>query len=519
MKRRALAVTAALLAVLLAPPRGVADDLPTEGKLTISGYDADAMRSDDHRSLAVSESYFYNNSGSEPFSGNITIWVSRGAHIATGLCGSVTNRVVRLEATKIACYDLETVAEGVFKIRPFEAGQFLSYYGERHALLLNVTSLNASASGQLRFNATIGPAGASAGDVAVGNVTVQAANTELGAKASLTWGPPRNLSFAQTMTIENLGGQPEDVDLGVQGVPVGWTAAVRKAGLPVSRVSLPAGENLTLTLNVSAPSHILHVFLEYTVPGVDLPSGNHVVTLEKVFPYNTTYALLFLYALQNDVVTAAGGLETHSERVWNASSERFRYTVIGYDLPASSRPTVTVTWVPPPFVVPSWAIAALAVLGAALVAYAAWQRRPRKKEATEEEEGKPPSRPTAGPPMSAAELRERRDTLRKTLERLAVDRQEGRLPQDLHANMEAEAQAKLTEVERRLDLLTTAEARKRQMLRALRRLQQDVTEGKVDKEVYASLKEKYEQEAMKAMRQIDAAKGVAPGPEGADDSE
>ena len=57
------------------------------------------------------------------------------------------------------------------------------------------------------------------------------------------------------------------------------------------------------------------------------------------------------------------------------------------------------------------------------------------------------------------------------------------------------------------------------MLRALRRLQQDVTEGKVDKEVYASLKEKYEQEAMKAMRQIDAAKGVAPGPEGADDSE
>src|SRR3989304_5913999 len=135
MKRRALAVTAAFLVVLLlAPPRGLADDLPTEGKLTISGYDADAMRSDDPRSLAAAESYFYNNSGSQPFSGNITIWVSRGAHIATGLCGSVTNRVVRLESTKIACYDLETVAEGVFKIRPFEAGEFGSHSRQGPAL-------------------------------------------------------------------------------------------------------------------------------------------------------------------------------------------------------------------------------------------------------------------------------------------------------------------------------------------------------------------------------------------------
>ncbi|MEK6851317.1 MAG: hypothetical protein AABY30_02130, partial [Candidatus Thermoplasmatota archaeon] len=265
MRYVAVIVSAAVLtALLFVSPGSVAQDPPpTEGNLTISGYDADAMRSDDHRSLAVSETYFYNNSGSERFAGNITLWIQRNAYVSTTFCGSVRNRVVRVESsTRLTCFDLTAVDDEVFTVRPFDGGQYLSHFGENHTLALNVTTTNTTASGEMRFNATIGPVRASPGVTTVGNLTLRASSVQFGAMATITWGPLRNLTLLQAVTIENGGDQDEVVDLALQDAPPGWTAAVQRGGQAVSRVSLAAGANLTVQLNVSAPSHIVHVFLE-----------------------------------------------------------------------------------------------------------------------------------------------------------------------------------------------------------------------------------------------------------------
>ena len=517
MRALALAVAAAVLASVLAmPPNTSAQDPPaTEGDLRISGYDADAVRSDDHRSLAVSETYFFNNSGRERFSGNITLWMQPSAFVSTTFCGGVRNQVVRVEvSTQITCFDLTAVDAEVFTVRPFDAGQYLSYFGENHTLSLNVTTTNTTANGQMRFNATIGPVQTTPGTATVGNLTLQASSVQFGAMATITWGPLRNLTLLQDVRIENTGGQDEVVDLALEDLPAGWTGAVRRSGQPVTRVSLAAGANLTVQLNVSAPSHLLHVFLEYTIQGAETSSGAYALTLQRLFPYNASYALIFLYTLKEDVVTATGGLETHQDPRWNETFGRYRYTVIGYNLVAGSVPTITITWVPPPFVMPLWAIAALAAIGAALVTYPLWQRRIRRKGTAEEasEAEAPPEAPAARP-MNAQELRARRDVLRKTIERLKGEEEAGVLPEDLQSRLKLDAETELADIERRLGMLTTAEARKKQILKALRELDRDFKEGKVDKDVYASLKEKYEAEAVKVMRQVDEAKGKASGEE------
>jgi len=520
MRALALAVTAAVLASVFGmPPHAGAQEPPaTEGNLRISGYDADAVRSDDHRSLAVSETYFFNNSGRERFSGNITLWMQPNAFVSTTLCGGVRNQVARVEvSTQITCFNLTAVDAEVFTVRPFDAGQYLSYFGENHTLSLNVTTTNTTASGEMRFNATIGPVRTTPGTATVGNLTLQASSVQFGKMATITWGPLRNLSLLQDVRIENTGGQDEVVDLALEELPPGWIGAVRRSGQPVTRVSLAAGANLTVQLNVSAPSHLIHIFLEYTIQGAETSSGAYALTLQRLFPYNASYALIFLYTLKEDVVTTTGGLEPHQAPRWNETFGRYRYTVIGYNLVAGSVPTITITWVPPPFVMPLWAIAALAAIGVALVTYPLWQRRVRRKGKAEEAEA--PAEAPAARPMNAQELRARRDVLRKTIERLKGEAEAGVLPEDLQSRLRTEAEAELADVERRLGSLTTAEARKKQILKALRELNRDFKEGKVDKDVYASLKEKYEAEAVKAMRQVDEAKGKVSGEEADDEPE
>jgi len=524
MRALAVLVTIAVLAsVLVAPPPVVAQEPPaTEGDLRISGFDSDAVRSGDHLSLDVSETYFFNNSGSERFSGNITLWLQRNAYVATGFCGSVRNQILRVESsTRRSCFNITAVSDEVFTVRPFDAGQYLSYFGETHTLTLNVTTTNTTANGQMAFNATIGPMRTTPGTATVGNLTLEASSVEFGAMAVITWGPLRNLTMLQTVRIENTGGQDELVDLGLLGAPPGWTAAVQRAGQAVSRVSLAAGANLTVLLNVSAPSHLIHLFLEYTIQGAD-GSGGYVVAWRKLFPYNASYALIFLYALREDVVVVESPLETHSERVWNQTFARYRHTVIGYDIPAGAEPTVRITWVPPPFVMPLWAIVALAVIGVALVTYPFWRRRIRRKGKAEEGEAaeEAAAQAPAAKPMNAQELRARRDVLRKTIERLNGEEEAGVLPADLQSRLKRDAETELADVEGRLGMLTTAEARKKQILRALRELNRDFKEGKVDKDVYASLKETYEGEAVKAMQQADEAKGkVSSDGEGDDEPE
>jgi len=510
MTRRAIALTAAVVAVIALLPfeHAAADPPPTEGALAIAGYDADAFRSDDHMSLSVSENLFFNNTGSEGFAGNITLWVQPDAYISTRLCGSVRNQVAVVESPlTVRCMDLADGGAGVYRLRPFEAGASLSYYGETHSFFLNATARNASANGVMRLNATIGSSGVVPGLAMIGNLTLRAGDTHLSASASLTWGPPRNLTLSQAVELENTGTQDETVDLVVQGLPDGWTGRIQSDGQDIGAILLAGGSTATVLLNLSAPSHLVHVFLEYTIPATELPSGQFAATVLKVFPYNTTYVLLFLYALENDVVGVDGGFELHGTKAWDPSADRYRYAVIGFDLPAGSAPTVTVTWVPPPFEIPPWTIAALAVLGAGLVAYPVWQRRRKRRDASEEAEASEPEERVVRP-MTREELRSRRDTLRKTLERLRLDREESGLPEDLHSDLEREARAELVEVDRRLETLTSAASRKKQIVVALRRLERDRKDGKVDKEVYASLKERYEREAVKAMKQIDEATGI-----------
>lgn len=517
MRALALAITAIVLAsLLMTPPRAAAQGAPeTEGRIRISGYDADMVRSDDHRSLAVSETYFFNNSGTERFSGNLTLWMQPNAVVATNLCGGVRNQVVRVEvSTQIKCFSLTPVDSEVFTVRPFDAGQYLSYFGENHTLALNVTTTNTSANGRMLFNATIGPVTPTPGTATVGNVSLQASSVKFGRMAFITWGPLRNLTLLQDVRIENTGGENEVIELALEGLPTGWAGGVRRSGQPVTQVSLAAGANTTVQLNVSAPSHLLHIFLEYTIQGAETSSGTYALTLQRLFPYNVSYALIFLYTLREDVVATTGGFDTHQDPRWNETFQRNRYTVIGNNLVAGSVPTITITWVPPPFVVPMWAVAGLAAIGVALVTYPLWYPRVRRRKREAEEEAEAPEEAPAVKPMSAQELRARRDVLRKTLERLKGEEEAGILPEDMQSRLRAETEAELADVERRLGMLTTAEARKKQILKALRELNRDFKEGKVDEDVYASLKEKYEAEAVRLMRQADEAKG-----KGSDDAE
>jgi len=515
MRAFPLLVSLALLSAIFITQSGrsSADLPPTEGGLTIDGYYGDLVRSEDHLSLLVTETYFYINSGNGTFAGNMTMWMQQGASVSVQWCNYRPNEVVRfVSLTEWICFPLEAVSSGVFKFRPFSGGDSLSFFGENHTIILNATSRNTTASNQLDFNVTLGSlTKASASQMALGNITMNATAVQLGAAAMPTFGLPRNLTIQQAVNISNTGGMNETVDLHMLGVPPGWAASVHQGGSPVNSVTLLAGRYTNLVLNLTAPSYMMHIYVEYTLSSTG-SSGDAPVIFEKLFPYNTTLVSIWLTTLKNDNVTLSGGFQLHTARTWNETAQRYRYIIVGGGIKAGDVSTIAINWVPPPFVIPLWVLVALAVLLGLLVGYPLW-RRTRLKAAKEDEETEAPTKtgPSGESPPSPTELRERKETLTKTLDRLELDEKDGHIPNDLAASMKEEVRAELADVEEQLGSLRTIETRKKAILKALRKLERDHKDGTVDNSVYTSLKARYEAEALKILKQIDELKGAESG--------
>ncbi len=487
-----------------------ADPPQTEGNLTIIGYYGDVFHEDDHKTLTVTESIFYNNSGTERFSGNVTLMLQDGATTTTRLCGSQENRIARVEMNqRISCFAMQPTNVTTYTFKPFNTGEFLSFYGEQSTIGLNMSSSNGTA--QVDFNATLGVSSRPSQEiVTLGNITINITQTELGAQAFLMWGPPRNLTISQTVNISNSGNVSEVVDLGLQNTPPGWATKTLSDGANVSSISVPPKSFVNIVLEITAPSYILHMYVEYVITGEGSESSDSIVTLEKVFPYNTSFAEIYLYAFERNEVTTTQDFQIHGNTRWNSTTRTYIYTIIGIDIRAGDASTVTVKWTPPPFTIPLWAIVLLAVIASILIAfpiYRKWRGEKEEEEVAVETEISDVKKP----PINLAELRGKRDTLKKSLERLEAEEKEGTVPKDIVIEMKQEIQTELTEVESQLGSLSSATARKKAILKALRKLERDYKEGKVDKAVYASLKARYEREAVNVLKKIDELKTIEGG--------
>ena len=498
----------AAIALMLQTGNAAADVSPTEGSLTIYGFYGDAVRPEDHKGVDVSESIFFNNSGSQTFAGNISLWVQQDAYIASPLCGSQRNQVARIEAgPKLTCHPLQIIDSENYKFKPFSAAEFLSYYGERHTVALNASSPNGSA--QFDLNVTLGaPTVPSTRQVYVGEVSVNTTSDRLGAQAQLTWAPPRNLTVRQSLNLSNHGGTASTVAISILNLPAGWTATLWRGTTRTNSVQVPAGQYVDVVLNVTAPSYLLQAYVEYSLPGTDNPSGESSVTITKTFPYNVTYVEFWVYAQTRDDVSVTGDLEVANESVWNSTAQRFIYPAYGFNIIAGDVTTIFVVWKPPPFEMPLWAMIVIVLLVVMLIAFPLLRKRRLRKAVEEagEERAADETELPKQPPMTIAQLREKSDILRKSLERLTQDEKEGVTPKDILAKMRQEVETELAGIEQQLGVLSTATARKKAILKALRNLERDHKEGKVDSALYASMKARYEKEAVAILRQIEEMK-------------
>lgn len=508
----------AAVALLLQPGRAVADAPPTEGHLTIVLYSADVTHLGDHKTLSVREFYFYNNTGTERFSGNITMWLQDGASITTPQCGAQGNNVLREESgVTQTCISMNPIDTETFKFNPFNGSEFLSYFGEKQIVFLNASTQNATA--KLGFNVTVG-AGMrfAARQSTLGNVTMSSPSVELGIMAPPTDRfPPHNLTLSQLVNLTNSGGDREGVSLRPEGVPLGWSASmVLRSGTPVTSVQVPPGGYTNVFLNITVPSYILEIYMEYVLTGSDLSSGEASVTLRKLFPYNTSHVEIVTYTFDRDEMSLDGDFAVwnpgapHSFPQWDEATQRYWSLVVGPDnrkIAAGTISSISLKWTPPPFVIPLWVIAAIVLFLFGLIAFPIYRRKSKEsREESAEETTKPEEE--RKPAVSLPELRERREVLKKSLERLDSDEKEGVTPKDILASMKQELQTELVDVERQIGILSTATAKKKAILKALRNLERDHKDGKVDDEVYSSLKARYEKEAVSILKQIDEARGA-----------
>jgi hypothetical protein len=501
MKRILWAV--ALLLIVAGVP-GVAKGQDTEGDLTVDLHWLDAIQAADHATMSVSEHYFFNNSGSEPFAGNFYFELPAGAEVSSR---GISDMVCQLrEFSALHCFYLETVSTDVVRGSPFN-DSVLSYYGQKEPLTLRANSTLGDES-RLHLNATVGynPVGTIVTLPASPGLHLTMNDTELGGPSPSINGIPTTLTYTGGFTVHNNRSENATVELSAAFTSGEWMVRILDSGVPVTD-SFPLDANATrsFTVEVEAPNHLAQILVEYVVR---MPStSDREWQLSIDYLYHVLNAEYFIFVLDGDnttgSATGAGSFGLiHENPTWQEEMDRWWFFFIGRDIAAGGSVDIQVVSEVDDLTL-TFLVAGLVIVGAAvLVALALLLRRRRIREEDEAAETLEEQVPAPAAPAAAASA----DTARyeKALARLEKDHTAGRIPNETYERMKGDYEKKIDAAKTvESPEVTELRSKKAQVLEAIKELRAEHDAGSIDMETFQELEAGYRQEAVAIMKRLD----------------
>lgn len=500
----------AIALVLLAAVPGSGPARAVEGDLSVDVHWFDAVQSADHATVRVTETYFFNNSGSAEFSGNLSFRIPAGAQVASKACGDDADTIARLAgAAGTHCFPLEDLGGGTRQGSPFN-GTPMSFYGQRDVLTVRANSSLGDAA-VLAFNVTVGagPAGGAVLPPPTPGLHLGANRTEIGGLTPSVGGVPTNLTYEGNLTVRNNRTVAAAVNLTVD-LGGSWTATILEGNAtPSFPIRLAANETRELVVRVTAPNYLLKVQVDYTLRMASAGDRRWSLPVEYLYPVGNAQYFLFLVRTDN----ATGGASqagsfvlAHEGPTWQDAMDRWWFFFIAQDLPAGARVDFEVfTMGGADFTLLAAALLAV-VAAAALLTYVVRRRRKAGEvEATGAEptgdvgvttKAAKPATPPAG--TEAARSRE-------ALARVERDHELGRLPDDTYERLRAKYEESAAGTPASGEL-AELEERKERILRAIRTLHAERDAGSLDADVARELDARYREEAVSILKRMDGLK-------------
>jgi len=355
-----------------------------------------------------------------------------------------------LEAGSMLCFGVQRYTDNIVYGEPFESHSFLSYFNQTAQISIVGNSQNFSYSDTLDLDVTLGQPTISGEfpNVTGEGIHITSNATQLGVQAVVDiGGMPERLGLIQFLNVTNLGTDNDTIEIDLQGLPEDWSGVFIYGGAIVKNISVPVNESREVLLHVQMPSYMLEVQLNYFIPmkGADEPKAEYLFEKEMLYPNDLVEVFVFL--LRDDDLVLEENLFQLTDPVWHPTYELMWHRAGVLNLGPSERIGLTVSWENPT----DYSLIALGVFAAVLASLIVFLviRRKRavvpKKELGEEHEAEIPAKPVP------TDLEGKKKQILLAIKRLNEDFEAGNVPEDVYNDLVAQYKKSAIEVMKEID--------------------------------------------------------------------
>jgi hypothetical protein len=495
-----------------------------DGPIMVDEHWIDIFQQADKNTLGIDEFIFINNTGDEPFSGDIYIWVDDDAEIIAKCCGNAPNMACRFQTDgAMACFNFAEEENNIFKGAPFYSNDLISFYNQKEWLKINAYSQeNSSIARSLNLNISLNQPSKLREPESVSDIGPLFFTSDydvIGIDIQLSEYMPNNMTVLENLQIKNNATDSVTLDLTIEGIPTGWSALILNNSESIEDITLSPFEEVNLTLKLTVPSHIAPIKVSYTKNINNDGGDNTKRTFAKTYLYNSRRVEYFIFALSDKGVSVSNDLQfahptAEGEPELNEEYNRFWYVAQSFNILADSKSTITLEWENSQDPISIMLILLLIVIIALLIGVPLLRRRSNLAK-TRNDEGEESSSGTTYEPevIESSDFEKEKDKIHNVpektgskgegsakkrvqnltfvLTKLKDDHENGLLPDETYNELEDKYKNELSQAEEALKKENDIDSKKQRFARAIKRLEDDHENGRLDDDTFNSLIKEY----------------------------
>jgi hypothetical protein len=521
----AMGITLILSGFLLLAPysKGDLENL-ADGPIEVDEHWIDIFQQNDKGTLNVDEYFFINNTGDEPFSGDIYIWLDEGSEIIAKCCGNAPSMACRFQTDgAMACFNFAEIENNIFRGDPFYLNDVISFYGQREWLKINAHSQeNASIAKILNLNVSLNePSKFSEPESELGDDSLlfTSVHEVIGVDIEISEDMPNNVTIFENLQLMNNASDPIILNLEVEGIPTGWSAEILNNSETITDITLSPFEGINLTLKLIVPSYIAPIKVSYTTDINNNDEEKPKGAFAKQYLYNSRRIEYFIFALSDKGVSVSNDLQfahptSQGEPELNENYNRYWYVAQSFNIMADSKSTITLEWENSQDPLSILAFLLLIIIIALLIGVPLIRRRRNlaktrsgvgegsssgaeaeseinEKPDFENEKDKIDKVPEKSRPVSEGSAEKRIKNLTFVLSKIKDDHENGLLPDETYKELEDKYKNELQQAEEALKNENDIESKKQRLSKAIKRLEDDHENGRLDDDTFNSLINEY----------------------------
>ena len=491
-----------LLILIIHLPNAIATDTTS---IIVDKHWIGIFQHDNPNTLTIEEQLFINNTGNQPFTENITLWLPTNSTIQTQCCGNQTNTASRIAHQQcIHCFPLKPTTNNLYTGLPFTTQNPLSYYHQTHNLNITLTQNNTPID-TITLKITLGTHSTPRNTTT--NTTkklyLTSENQQIGITPIPTLDMHFNISHAETITITNNHTTTQNITLQTSTPPIYWKATFYDNNTPIHNLTIPPQQQKQLQLLITTPSYITPIFIQYTTT---LQTHNNLGTYTKHYLYNTTTATYYFYLLHNTKNQLDENLtQIHpfeGQQHWDEHIQRYWFVAQQTNITPQTQTHITINTQPQKTTLNYTNIllitAAILLIIIVALSFFFYLKQKNKKQTTT-----PPTTPTPN-----------KEQLQQLIQRIDKDKTKGILDQKTAQELKADYEQQLKKLEQKhlqqnqhlKQQLQALQQQKKNVFDAIKKLDHEHENHEITEENYHKLRAAYKDKAMKLLQEIDQLK-------------